>query len=110
MTAIDVEAIEHIRLVQGISITIGTADGFRGNNLTANLTAVGLHELSHIAGRPIATCIGRCPVGLVLNRDGIQLYAVLTQVLNIFLQVGSIVWPVFFLQRAYLAGIVLGID
>ena len=109
VAAVDVEALEHVALVQGVDVVVGTAYRLGSHHLAANLAAVGLHKVSHLAGRPQTAGIRGGPVGLVLDGDGVELHAVLPQVLHVFLQVLGVVGPVLFLQPALFAVARLGV-
>ena len=110
VAAIDVEAGQHVGLVQFVDVAVGTAYRLGGDDLTADLASVGLHKLGHLGGCPLATGVVGRPVGLVLDGYGIQLHTVLSQVLHVLLQVCGIVGPVLPLQRTHDTVIVLGIN
>ena len=110
VTAVDVEAVKNVGLVQCIGVVVADGECLGSHNLAADGTAVGLHELSYLRCRPQAAGILGRPVGFVLDGDGIQLHTVLPQVLHVVLQILGIVGPVLTLQLTRRAVAVLGID
>ena len=109
VASVDVEALEHVALVQGVDVAVGTANRLGSHHLAADLAAIGLHKVSHLAGRPQTAGIRGSPVGLVLDGDGVELHTVLSQVLHVFLQVLGVVGPVLLLQPAFFAVARLGV-
>ena len=109
VTAIDVEAVDDVGLVEGVDVVVVDRQGFGSHNLATDGAAIGLHERGNIGRRPHTASIRGLPVGLVLYGDGIQFYAVLPEILHVVLQVLGVVGPVLLLQIAQGAVAVLGI-
>ena len=110
MTAIDVEIGQHVRLVQFVDVCRTGAERLGSDNLTVNLASVGHNELCYLACRPDATGIRSCPIGFVLNGNSIEFNAIVAHILDIVVKIHGIVVPVFALQLAYRAVLVLGVD
>ena len=109
VTAVDVEAVDDVGLVEGVGIGITDGQRLWSHNLAADGAAVGLHERGNVSGRPHTAGIRSLPVGLVLDGDGIQFDAVLSEVLHVILQILGVVAPVLLLQVTQGAVAVLGV-
>ena len=109
VTAIDVEACQHVVLVQCVGVAVTDSQRLWSHHLGADAGAIGLYELGNLRGIPQTAGIRCRPVGFVLNADSIELHAILAQILHIVLQILGIVGPVFFLQFTRCAVFVLSI-
>ena len=110
VTAIDVEAFQHVSLVQGVGIGVAHSQCFRRHHLTTDALAVGFYKLGNFRSVPQTAGILRRPVRLVLDGDGIKFYTIIAQVLHIVFQILRIVRPVLTFQLARGAVFVLGVD
>ena len=109
MATVNVEAIEHVGLVEGIGVGVAYGQRLRCHHLTADALAVGLDKFGNLGSVPQTAGILCGPVWLVLDGDGIEFDTVIAQILHVVFQILSIVSPVLAFQLARGAVFVLGI-